>query len=115
MKCIIAGSRSIHQYIVLATAIDESGWHDDITEVVSGGARGVDTLGEEYAYKTHKKLMIFPADWDIYSKSAGIRRNNLMANYADALLAVWDGKSKGTAHMIEAARRKGLKVYVYEG
>jgi hypothetical protein len=115
MKCIIAGSRSIHQYVVLETAIDESGWHDEITEVVSGCAKGVDALGEEYAYKNHKRLMQFPADWDTYGKSAGIRRNNLMANYGDALIVVWDGKSKGTQHMIEAARRKGLKVFVYEG
>lgn len=115
MTCIIAGSRSIHQYVVLDEAIAQSGWGDKITEVVSGGATGVDALGEEYAYKNHKKLMIFPADWDTYGKSAGIRRNIQMAGYATHLIAVHDGVSKGTAHMIAEARKRGLKVFVYEG
>ena len=115
MKCIIAGSRSINQSIVLETAIDASGFADDITEVVSGGAKGVDALGEEWAYKQQLHLMIFPADWDTYGRSAGIRRNKQMAAYADALIAVWDGQSKGTVHMVEEAKRQGLKVFVYEG
>jgi predicted Rossmann fold nucleotide-binding protein DprA/Smf involved in DNA uptake len=115
MRCIIAGSRSINHYVVLDHAIQESGWAEEISEVVSGGARGVDALGEEWAYKNHKHLMVFPADWDTYGRSAGIRRNKTMAGYADALIAVWDGKSKGTAHMVEEARRQGLKVFVYEG
>lgn len=115
MKCIIAGSRSIQQYVTLETALEASGWLDQITEVISGGAQGVDALGEEFAYKNHKHLMIFPADWDTYGRSAGMRRNKMMAGYADALIAVWDGKSKGTKHMIEEARRRGLKVFIYEG
>lgn len=115
MKCIIAGSRSINQYCVLDTALDASGWQDDITEVVSGGAQGVDALGEEWAYKNHRHLTIFPADWDTYGRSAGMRRNRTMSMYATHLVAIWDGKSKGTAHMIAEARKRGLKVFVYEG
>lgn len=115
MKCIIAGSRSINQYVVVDHAIQESGWADEIAEVVSGGAPGVDALGEEWAYKNHRHLIVFPADWDMYGKSAGIRRNLQMAGYATHLVAVWDGKSKGTKHMIDAAKKEGLKVYVYQG
>lgn len=115
MKCIIAGSRSINQAIVVETAIDASGWFNDITEVVSGGANGVDALGEEWAYKQHLHLMIFPADWDTYGKSAGMRRNRTMAAYADRLIAVHDGVSKGTANMIAEMRKQGKPVFVYEG
>ena len=115
MKCIIAGSRSINSYVVVDHAIQESGWADEITEVISGGASGVDALGEEWAYKNHRHLIVFPADWDTYGKSAGIRRNLQMAGYATHLVAIWDGKSKGTQHMIQAAKKAGLKVYVYEG
>ena len=115
MKCIIAGSRSIRHAVVLEAAIAASGWADAITEVVSGGATGVDALGEEWAYKNHRRLMVFPADWDTYGRSAGIRRNRQMAGYATHLIAVHDGVSKGTKHMIEEAKRRGLKVFVYEG
>lgn len=114
MKVIIAGSRNIRELIILETAIDESGWADDIKEVVSGCAKGVDTLGEEWAYKTHRPVKRFPADWENYGRSAGIRRNCSMAAYADALLAVWDGQSKGTANMIAEAKKQKLKVFVYE-
>lgn len=115
MKCIIAGSRSINQYVVVDHAIQESGWADDIDQVVSGGAQGVDALGEEWAYKNHRKVIIFPADWETYGKSAGIRRNRQMGDYATHLIAVHDGVSRGTKHMIEYAKERGLKVYVYQG
>ena len=55
----------------------------------------------------------YPADWDKYGKSAGYRRNEQMADNADSLIALWDGRSRGTKHMIDIAHRKGLKVYVH--
>ena len=112
MKVIIAGSRTINSYTVVEAAIEASGF--DITEVVSGCARGVDALGEEFAYKNHIPVKLFPADWDGLGKVAGFIRNTNMAKYADALLAVYDGSSKGTAHMIAVAKRNGLKVFVYD-
>lgn len=115
MKCIIAGSRSIKQYCVLEAALEGSGWMDQITEVVSGGAQGVDALGEEFGYKNRIHVTVFPAEWDQYGRSAGMRRNKRMAGYATHLIALWDGKSKGTAHMIAEAKKQGLQVYVYEG
>lgn len=116
MKCIIAGSRSINDYVTLETAIAESGFDTDanITQVVSGGARGVDALGEEWAYRNHRQLIIFPADWDTYGKTAGIRRNEQMAIWADGLIALHENNSPGTRHMIACAKKRGLKVYVYE-
>ena len=111
MKTIIAGSREITDYAVLLQAI--KGCPFPITSVVSGCARGVDTLGEQYAQENNLKLYKFPADWSTYGKRAGYIRNAEMADNAEALLAIWDGESRGTKHMIDIAREKGLEVYVY--
>jgi glycerophosphoryl diester phosphodiesterase len=113
VKVIIAGSRSITDITVVAAAISCSGYQ--LNEVVSGTARGVDRLGEQYAQLHNIPVVRFPADWDRYGRSAGYRRNEEMARYADALVAVWDGVSRGTQHMIDIARRAGLKVFVYQG
>lgn len=112
MRVIIAGSRSIDDYELLLDAIEASGFK--ITQILSGRARGVDKMGESYARRNKIPLKYFPADWDKYGKSAGIRRNVLMGENADALIALWDGKSKGTAHMIDYAKRKGLQVFVLQ-
>ncbi len=111
MKTIIAGSRGIIDYFVLLQAIKD--YPFSITSVVSGCAKGVDTLGEQYAQENNLKLYKFPADWSTYGKRAGYIRNAEMAENADALLAIWDGESRGTKHMIDIARAKGLEVYVY--
>lgn len=111
MKTIIAGSRTIEDYAVLKDCIAMS--EIKISEIVSGGARGVDALGEMYAKRNKIPVRLFRADWNKYGKSAGIRRNVLMALYAEALIALWDGKSKGTKHMIDFATRQGLLVKVF--
>ena len=110
MKVIIAGSRDIDSMPALLEAIAESGF--EISEVVSGGARGVDTLGELYALECGIPLRQFKAAWDILGKGAGYMRNAEMAVYGEALIALWDGQSKGTAQMIEKARQNGLQIYV---
>ena len=81
-------------------------------EVVCGGARGGDAFGKEYAEEYGLKVKMFPAEWGKYGRSAGYRRNAEMADYADCLLAFWDGESKGTKHMIDLAKKKGLKVFI---
>lgn len=111
MKTIIAGSRGITDYAVLLQAIKCCPF--PITSVVSGCARGIDTLGEQYAQENSLKLYKFPADWSTYGRRAGYLRNAQMADNAEALLAIWDGESRGTKHMIDIAREKGLEVYVY--
>ncbi len=110
MKVIIAGSRSINDYNVLTRAIIDADFR--ITEIVSGGARGVDKLGEQFADRWNIPLKIFPANWELHGKSAGYKRNAEMAAYADGLIALWDGESKGTKHMIDLARKAGLQVYI---
>lgn len=85
-----------------------------VTSVVSGGAAGIDTLGEIWARSQHLAVHRYPADWARYGKAAGPIRNRQMALNAEALLAIWDGKSPGTAHMIGVARQLGLRVFVYQ-
>jgi hypothetical protein len=112
MKTIIAGSRNIANAITqVNNAIKASGFV--ISEVISGTARGVDTAGENWAAYHGIPVVKFPANWDLYGKQAGYIRNNSMANYAEALIAVWDGKSRGTRHMISQAAAKGLKTYIW--
>ncbi|MEI6388155.1 MAG: SLOG family protein [Spirochaetota bacterium] len=110
MKVIVAGSRSITDLSVVEEAIHLSGF--TITEVVCGDARGVDSLGEEWADLHDVPVKHFPADWS-QGKMAGFSRNNHMADYAEALVAVWDSKSKGTGHMIAIARSRKLPVFVH--
>lgn len=120
MKLIIAGSRDITDYDALRLALMASGlWkkHKKAIEVVSGTARGVDTLGEIFAERNGLVLHSMAADWDTYGKRAGYLRNAEMADFADALLLIWDGKSKGSQHMYDLAKKKGLEVhaFIYEG
>ena len=111
MKTIIAGSRGITDIMPLYDAIRESGF--EITEVVCGEARGVDAMGRWWAQHNNIPIASFAADWNRDGKKAGFLRNLRMAQYAEALIAVWDGKSVGTAHMIRAARAAGLKIYTH--
>ena len=125
MKVIIAGSRSIKvnattldtlsqlidQIMVAFDAASMPGLFN-ITEVVSGGAAGGDQLGEAYAKQHNLPVKLFPADWRRHGLGAGPHRNRQMRDYADALIALWDGRSPGTHHMIRIAREKGMPVFV---
>ena len=117
-KVIIAGGRDFNNYEVLRRECNYllSRKVPDI-EVVCGDARGADLLGNKWASEYGYKVKHFPADWNAFGKSAGYRRNAEMASYADALIAFWDGQSRGTMHMINLAKDQGLNVRVldYEG
>jgi YspA, cpYpsA-related SLOG family len=110
MRVIIAGSRTIRQYAKVCEAVQLSGFA--ISRVVSGLAEGVDMLAVRYALEHGLPCDPFPADWKKWGRRAGYLRNEQMAHHADALIAVWDGKSPGTRHMIEVAKAHGLPVYV---
>lgn len=117
MKTIIAGSRWITDAAMVYRAIDLSGFN--ITEVVSGRQRGVDTIGEMWAAYWGIPVKPFPAIWrdkdGNRDMGAGLKRNSAMARYAEALIAVWDGRSSGTKHMIDQANYYRLKrIYVYD-
>ena len=110
MKTIVAGSRGIDDYPLLQRVIATAPWR--VTEVVSGGARGVDRLGERWAHEHGVAIKLFPAEWGRLGKKAGVLRNEQMARYAEALIAVWDGSSRGTRHMIQRATELELLVLV---
>jgi|SRR5581483_677657 len=113
MKVIIAGSRTLSDLDLVEQTVCSFIDPTQISEVVSGGAKGVDFAGECFATKYRIPIKRFPADWKQHGKKAGYLRNVEMAQYADALVAIWDGESKGTKHMIDIAREKNLYVYVY--
>jgi len=118
MKVIIAGGRdfqwNLEEHDRLEAYLDSLREPGEYVEIVCGGARGADAFGKQHSEMYERvELKMFPADWEKYGKSAGYRRNAEMAKYADRLLAFWDGKSKGTKHMIDLARREGLLVNIH--
>lgn len=112
MKLIIAGGRDFSDYDLLTREVETLIVGESHVEIVSGGAKGADRLGEFFAIDHDLPIKRFPADWDKYGKAAGFKRNSEMADYADHCICFWDGKSKGTGHMINLANNKGLVVTV---
>ena len=114
MKVIVAGGRDFRDWDLLSATLDEE--KDLIDEVVCGEAKGADLAGKHWAELNDIPVTSFCADWSTYGKSAGPIRNKEMANYADYLIAFWDGKSRGTKNMIEEMRHAGKhgKVILYE-
>jgi hypothetical protein len=110
MILAIVGSRTCSNYERVKRIVDSV--HTPITGIVSGGARGADTLAEAYAIERDIPIEIIRPDWDRYGKSAGIRRNADIVERADAMIAFWDGRSRGTANSIERAKRKGIPIHI---
>ena len=113
-KTIIAGCRNYQNYDHVREVLTRWILMDEITEIVSGGAHGVDYLGERFATEFSIPVKRFPADWNKHGKSAGPIRNREMAEYADQLIAFWDGKSRGTKNMIETMQKMNKPFTVYE-
>jgi len=111
-KIIIAGSRSFSNYYLLKERLDQVKKAIGEFEIVSGKAKGADSLGEQYAKENELPIKEFPAKWDEYGKKAGYLRNEEMAKYADSCIVFWDGKSKGTEHMIDLANKYKLSLAV---
>lgn len=126
MKVIIAGSRGINDLQTVWDAMAAFG--NRPSQIVSGTAPGVDRLGERWALGHGIEVARFPAAWSNierpgaviryrngvpYDAAAGNVRNKQMADYADALVAIWDGKSPGTKDMIDAMKARGKPVYIY--
>jgi len=106
MKVAIIGSRNL--------SIDiEAFLPQGVTLIVSGGAKGIDTLAEEYADKHNIPKLIFLPDYKKYSKKAPLIRNKLIVDNADIVIVFWDGESRGTKFTIDYAKRQGKKVIVY--
>lgn len=106
MKLLIAGSRSIEDF-------DLSGYVPPDTElIISGGARGIDHVAEQFAKKQGISSLVLRPQYQKYGKGAPLIRNEEMVALADAVLVVWDGVSRGTKHTLEYAKRAGKKVTV---
>jgi len=111
-KVIVAGGRDFSDFLLLERKLDHLLQNKTNIEIVSGGAMGADRLGERYAKERGYKLEIMKANWDDYGRSAGPRRNEDMARYAEACVCFWDGVSSGTKNMIVTARRHQLKLAI---
>lgn len=113
-KIIIAGGRDFDDFETMCTILDRIIW-DPEDEIVSGTARGADTLGERYGELRGIKVTRFPADWDKYGKAAGFIRNEQMGDYATGGVVFWDGQSRGSKHMIDYLKdvNKPVKVVKY--
>lgn len=104
MKILIAGSRNIDTFDLSPYVPKET------TLIISGGAKGIDTIAEEYADK-HKisKLILLP-QYNLYGKSAPIKRNEMMVNIADTVIIVWDGYSRGTKSTLQYSKKKNKNI-----
>lgn len=110
MKVVICGSRDCEKLALIEKAVKESGF--EITCVISGDARGADKLADLWAKNNKIDRVIMPANWEGRGKSAGIFRNLRMIEYADGVIAIWDGKSRGTKNSIETAKNLGKKLHI---
>jgi hypothetical protein len=110
MRWIITWGRDFDDYEVLKRAAGKAIRPGDV--IISGGAKGADSLGELFAERNNLELERYPAEWDKYGKGAGFRRNHRMSLIADGCLAFWDGKSGGTKNMIENAHKARLTTLV---
>jgi hypothetical protein len=103
MKIAIIGSRDFSNYDLLTKTLEHL--KPNITQVISGAARGADSLGEQWAKENQIDTLIFPANWGLYGKRAGFIRNEDIIKNCDFCIAFWDGKSKGTAHSISLCKK----------
>ena len=115
IKIVIAGCRNFNNYELAKEFIDlcisDIRGENEIV-IISGGAKGADSIGEQYAKENGFEIQRFPADWKRYGRSAGPKRNKEMAEYCDFAICFWDGKSKGTKSMIGYAEKLGKIVKI---
>ena len=107
MKVAVIGSRGL--------TVSDFGRYlpENTTEIVSGGAKGVDTSAKEYAKSNGIKLTEFLPEYTRFGRSAPLKRNITIIEYSDIVLAFWDGKSRGTKFVIDNCRKLGVEVRVY--
>jgi hypothetical protein len=108
MRVAIVGSRTFTNYDLLCETLAS----ENITHIISGGAVGADQLAEKYAADNNIPITIYKAEWALYGKSAGFKRNITIVDASDKIIAFWDGKSKGTEHTITNAKSKGKIVKI---
>ena len=117
-KIIVAGGRDFDNYEFLSSKLDDicesiPDFKEHQITIVSGMAKGADTLAIRYADERNLTKVLFPANWKKYPLIAGFLRNEDMLSIATHLIAFWDNKSSGTKHMIEIAQKKGIPVWIF--
>ncbi len=110
MVIAVVGSRNFTNYPLVKDILDRFTVKSDI--LVSGGAKGADTLAERYATENGMEFVKFLDKWKKYGRQAGYLRNVKIVEMSEALVAFWDGESRGTKSSIDLAKKKGIKVYV---
>lgn len=115
MKLLICGSREFTSYPLVLKTIREENLNP--SEVISGAAKGADSLGILYAEQNGIPIKLFPAEWEKFNRRAGVVRNFQMVDYIkqfpdSAVLAFWDGKSKGTKHCTDYAISQGVRTII---
>lgn len=105
MKLAVVGSRTFNDYKILKEKLNQIHERVPITLIISGGARGADSLAEQWAKENKIETLIFYPDWNKYGKKAGYLRNEQIIQACDAVVAFWDGKSKGTEMDINLAEK----------
>lgn len=110
---MVCGGRDFTNYFVVKNVLDRCKLKKD-TVIISGNAKGADTMGERYARENGLQLEIYPANWSKYGKSAGPIRNQEMCNVCDCVIAFWDGMSRGTKNMIDISKEAGHLVFVFD-
>jgi hypothetical protein len=114
MKVIVAGGRDFTNFELLFAALNELSKEVNITEIVSGTAKGADSLGECWANLSKIPVKQFTPDWKTYGKSAGPIRNKSMAEHGDILILFWDGKSRGSKSMLNEMTKLGKPVKLFK-
>jgi len=112
MKTAIIGSRSIQDYNYLENILKSLDFK--ITEIITGGAKGVDTLAEIFSFSNSIPITKILPEWDKYGRGAGLVRNTSIIKESDVVIALWDGKSKGTLDSINKAHKLGKKVFIFK-
>lgn len=115
MRVAIVGSRSFVDYREFCRYLSHVDWFLDVSEIVSGGAYGTDSMAKLYALQNNIPITEFLPEWDKYGKKAGPIRNEKIVNYCERLIAFWNGKSAGTKNSINLARQQnklGLIIYI---
>ncbi|KKN73140.1 hypothetical protein LCGC14_0404490 [marine sediment metagenome] len=113
MKLAIVGSRTFNDYGLLGETI----WQHfsickDKLEIVSGGAKGADSFGADFAENWNLRCTVYPPEWDKYGKPAGFIRNQTIVDNCDMVLAFWDGRSKGTQDTINKAKKAKKPTFI---
>lgn len=112
MKLAIVGSRRYRDFFAFCKIVSKFVVYLKVTHIVSGGCRGPDNMAEDYAKSTNISFSKHMPNWDLHGKAAGYIRNKKIVEDCDAVLAFWDGKSKGTKHTIDLAKAADKDVYI---